>query len=383
MANQKSISRKAAFTLALLIATTLPTLSFSDNFSVSTQDTTLDHMPYIDYHPTIVLGDSVVITNQQAYATPILFYPSPNDLDSPLGIYVNGVEARVIQSEHGLSDTAYDFGFAEIAIEGNGLDSGFSGFIPKEYLVSTGAETPSLPIVAFNAQGTEDIALLLDFAEDAPIVATYPNGTQAQLLGYLDDMCHVQIGVQSGFVKTSQLELPQEVAQGLAKAMPRHFESFTAHEKYIGFIHMAYLYERSAQYGEYGYWPLWLNAEYSALCMQLGGGTGFMYGVNIMPGPDDLPEQEARRIAVEAICERLGITQETLSQYESGVFFYDSDNDTGHYWHFAFWGVRDSDLPMQITISVSSPAGEAVELRWIGPWEDISHEDWMNILQSL
>ncbi len=347
--------KNALLVLLLVIILSIPAVSYGYN---PLTDNPLDQVPEVDYHPTIVLGEAVIIQNTDAYASPLLYLGAYNLMNEPLGMYVNGVVAYRLHryDGRGASD------FVEVAIGGNGLDAGFSGYIDKRNLVYPGKIVPELPSVTLSGFGEEEVALHLDFYADSPIFAAYPNGTKAQLLGYLDDMCHVQIGDQYGFVETSQLQLPPEVAQGLENSMPPQFMALSAVHKHLIEIGVSYEMDLLNEYGSKGNWPLWLKAEYSKMHLTLGLSTGYGNGVYIMPDPDDLQQEEAVSIAAQAACDRFGIPLEALwlAQPEVSVSFFDADRiHTGHYW----WIVFDKPLPdgMQpVSIYVSSPAGEIV-----------------------
>lgn len=327
------------------------------------------HVPYIEnpqeyfsaenYHPTILLGEEVVIQNREAYATPLLYDASFQYMDGPLAIYVNGVKAHRL---HRWDNHSYEDRIVEIAIAGNGLDAGFSGWIEERHLVPSGANTPELPTVTLEGDGAEDIALFLDYAEDTPIIATYPKGTQGELLGHLDEMYHIRIGDQEGFIKTSQVHLTREAEQGLQGAMTGEFPDVTALQKHGSDVTWAYEREIRPLYGSRARWPLWAKAEFSALCMRYNIGTGFINGAYIMPGPDDLPQQEAVDIAAQAVSDRFEIPLETLLQeYDQYISFFEAKRKhTGRYWWITF--DDRSGVDRRFTeVYISSPSGEVVD----------------------
>ena len=236
--------------LVLLIVLTITFPAFACEFNPF-PDITLDRVPNVDYHPTIVLGEPVIIQNQDAYASPLFFIGASREL-GPLVMYVNGVQAHRLHRWDGSGED----GYVEITIGGNGLDAGLSGLINERHLVSSGAKTSVLPIGTLYALDAEDVALFLDFMENAPIIAMYPNGTQAQLMGYLLHMYHVQIGNQTGFIKTSQLLLPPAVAQEFDDALPKRFIDLNPVHKHIIEIGWAYEVDRLVQYGRKSKWPL-------------------------------------------------------------------------------------------------------------------------------
>ena len=350
----KTIYKETLIILTIILAIALPALS--DTFNPYT-DIMLDYLPDIDYHPTVVLGEAVIIQNQNAYASPLLHNASSRLLDNPLGIYVNGVLANRLHRWDGKGQD----GYVEIAIGGNGLDSGFSGYIDERHLIYPGTVAFVLPIVTLDAQDTEKIALRLDFSEESPVIATYPNGTQAQLLGYFDGMCHIQIGDQSGFVKTSQLQMSEMISKRLTEAMPKQFMNLKPVHKHIIEIGIAYELELIGQYGPNGDWPLWLKAKYADMRIKLGLGAPFLLGTYIMPSPDDLQQQQAIDIAARAASERFDIPLETLLEQPVFLSFFDADfKHTGHYWRIIFENPSDTDK-RAIDIYISSPEGDVVD----------------------
>lgn len=349
----KSILRKKTFfVLLIILVATLPIPSYG--FDPYT-DIAIDYLPDIDYHPTIVLGEMVIIQNQDAKVSPLLHDATSRLLDRPLGLYVNGVQAHRL---HRYDEKGED-GYVEIAIEGNGLDTGFSAYIDERHLISPGTETPVLPTVMLNAQDG-DIPLYSDYSEDSPVIAIYPSGTQAQLLGLLVDMCHLKIGDLSGFVKTSQLHLPQTLEQELAGTMPKRFMSLSAVHKHIMEIVNAYEIDLIEQYGSD--WPLLQKAEYAAICINLGYSAPFRYGVYIMPTSDDLPRQEAIVIAAKDVSDRLGIAQDLLlEQFDVSVSFFDATyKHTGHHWWIVFSDPSGIEKRHTSTY-ISSPSGKIVD----------------------
>lgn len=348
----KSILRKILFSVLLVLIVMFPILSYGFN---PYTDIAIDYLPDIDYHPAVVLGEMVIIRNQDAYASPLLHDAASRLLDRPLGMYINGVQARRLHRYDGSGED----GYVEIAIEGNGLDAGFSGYIDERHLVSPSAKTPVLPTVMLNAQ-EGDISLYSDYSEDSPVIATYASGTQAQLLGLLIDMCHIKIGDHSGFVKSSQLQLPHALEQDLIDTMPKQFMRLSANHKHLMEIVIALEMDIIKQYG--GDWPLLQKAEYADICMSLGFPAPFLYGVYIMPNSDDLPQQEAIAIAAQDVSDRLGIAQDVLlEQYEVSVSFFDATyKHTGHHWRIVFSdpaGIERRDTEAYI----SSPSGEVID----------------------
>jgi len=99
--------------------------------------------------------------------------------------------------------------------------------------------------------------------------------------------------------------------------------------------------------------------------MKLGLESGFLWGIYIMPGPDDLPQQKAIDIAIQAVSERFEIAPETLrQQYESSVSFFDANyKHTGHFWRIVLMDPTDPSgiNKPAFDIYISSPAGEVVD----------------------
>lgn len=332
-----------ALILCLLPAAAFPALADTPDFDISTED-----LPIIEYHPTVTLGDPVSIQNGEAYATPLLSVPTPNDLPYPMSLCPNGVEAREISRANG---------FVRVAIGGDGLNAGISGCIQEAHIVPAGTSADTPPTVTLRAGDGGDIPLLLDYTEDAEVIASYPAGTEAQLLGWLDTWCQVQIGEESGFLRTAQVEWPEAVEQGLQSVPIDSFDSLTAREKHAMDILSAYYTEKIAEYGPNEGWPVEARAEYAALSIQLGRGQIFDFGIDIMPGPEDLTQEEAMAIAAQAAEEIYGVPPEDLATYDVEVRFYDSNYvRTGRYWFFHF---KHSPEANSFMITISSPEGEA------------------------
>ena len=65
--------------LVLLIVLTITFPAFACEFNPF-PDITLDRVPNVDYHPTIVLGEPVIIQNQDAYASHCFLLGPPGNL---------------------------------------------------------------------------------------------------------------------------------------------------------------------------------------------------------------------------------------------------------------------------------------------------------------
>lgn len=324
----------------LVLAIAMPAIADTPDFDIP-----LDYLPLVEYRPVITLGDSVTLHHKESYGVRLLSVPSLNDLEYPIGVFMNGVQGNEISRQNG---------FVEVAIGGNGLDAGISGYVQEEYISTGTAEAFSLPSATLKSE----TSLLADYTDAAKVLATHPAGTEVLMMGYLDEWSMVQVGDTYGFLKTAQLTLGEEATTGLASGMPHTFDWHTAEEKHAMDVCGAYADEKEEQYGDMDHWPLEIKAEFAALSIQLGRGQVFDLGVDIMPGPDDLQQDEAIAIAKQAITEEYPITLEQLDFLDMWFRFFDSNfYRTGRYWYFSFVGEE-----YDFMVLISSPDGEVLSV---------------------
>lgn len=131
--------------------------------------------------------------------------PNPNDRlnlrmgksvhSKSLGKYYNGCIVAVL-------DKGND-GWSKVCI-GN-LD----GYMKNEFLdfdFPTEKRTESLPEVSVRNANGEGANLRRKAAASADIIALYPNGTKAQVLGVTETWYHVQIDGETGFIMARYLD---------------------------------------------------------------------------------------------------------------------------------------------------------------------------------
>lgn len=116
-------------------------------------------------------------------------------------------------------------------------------------------------------------------------------------------------------------------------------------------------------------WTLEQRAEFAEIQRTRGDGYVWPDG---LPGADDLPLEEACRIAAEAVGREYGLSAGELARFKPYAYFwpdYSVVTEDGDQWRGSMWGIiyrgveqGDIDTYEDIHVRVYSPSGEVVEV---------------------
>ncbi|NLD34499.1 MAG: hypothetical protein GX653_06270, partial [Clostridiales bacterium] len=195
-------------------------------------------------------------------------------------------------------------------------------------------------------------------------IATPGEGAQVRVLGRTSRYYHVQSGDSVGFVPLAGLAFDDATRDHLRAQVPDGYE-----EVQPGWESRRAEYEmkRGAQYNQYGpveQWTLAQKAEGSALAQEYGFewllDRDMMPIINVLPGPDDLTEQQAYQAALAAAMDKYGFEEKRVKKH--GISLYHrQDTPDARVWHVRFWlaaGLRDCSVRL-------NAKGEPIEY-----WQD-------------
>lgn len=237
---------------------------------------------------------------------------------------------------------------------------GAQGFVP---LVCIAEEESPDDQILYGALGQEGI-IYADTGLTQNAIATPGPGARVRLLGRTSGYYHVQTGDAIGFVPLTELSFDEVTGRHVALQKPMGYD-----ETQPGWEQRRAEYEmkRNIQYNQFGptgTWTLAQMAEGSALAKEYGfewltdrDGVAI---INVLPGPDDLSEQQAYQIALAAVMDKYGF-EENQVRHHNASLYYRADAPQERVWHFRFWleaGLKDCSVHL-------NAKGEPIEY-----WQD-------------
>ncbi|MBE5814366.1 MAG: M56 family metallopeptidase [Clostridiales bacterium] len=265
----------------------------------------------------------------------LLTCPSANDLSCPMGIYLNGTPVIIEQVVSGGSLKEWgqeegELNWAEVLIGGDGYEQGIHGWMPLRDLAHASAERlPAATLKAASDSGYTDLYAIND--RESEVTALRPGGTEVRVLGQLNHWLHVALEEESYFVLLTDTELSQEADKRLWELLPERFGGTTRIEYDAQHIYSKLLEEKQQVYGDLDviFWSVADKAYYGELEEQYVGMHDLYY---LLPGKDDMTEQEAVETALAAYAKAAQLETVTTEQVDVYPGFYRIGYTEPTYW---------------------------------------------------
>ncbi len=326
-------------------------------FAISTDD-----LPLSPDAPTLY------VSRQDADGAPMLWAPTANDIDVPVGAYFNGTPVSVVETTHSSALPTWgskegEDNWAHVRIGGNGVATGISGWIPLVYL----DDSPAKPAVGTlqPADGSGYVKFYQFNLLDAPLLGTWISGKEVTLLGMVGKWWQIEADGVCGFVRRDDVTLSDDAQKRLATFRPDRFDT-SPREDYRDALNLQNLYEqKAAEYGGLGIerWSAQDKAWYSQVAEALSSETQTVY--YLLPEKNDLSEQRAMDIAWEAflaVPEQQGARREEY-ELDTGLMTDPTLDFPVRQWQVDIR--RKAEKERLFSVLVSSPSGEIVET-WQG-----------------
>lgn len=274
---------------------------------------------------TAVLGGALAMVEEDSFTLPangwvhaadgvgtvLLPGPSANDVNCPMGIYLNGTPVTVVELCESSSLPEWNSmegepNWARVLIAGDGDTSGIPGWMPLRDLVyEKPADTlPAATLAAGEESGFTPLYTLNDRESD--VAALERDGAGVSVLGQLDYWLHVSLEGEGMFMLMEDAALSDEADALLYNLLPDRFSGTTRiqydHDRNLNRL----LSIMASKYGEnvpVEFWSVEDKAWYGQLEEMYLGSHDHYY---ILPGEDDLPLEEAEQLALDAYAEALG-----------------------------------------------------------------------------
>lgn len=239
----------------------------------------------------------------------------PDDYFTPQAVFFNGTPVTVLD----IVSTQGDFpaelknegeeNWARVVIGKTEDYAGVEGYMPLAVLSFDLSLASALPQAALENEGP----VHQDNGLSDKLLGEYAKGTELNLMGWLLDWAQVELEGKTGFVRHEALLLDEAAHQSLAQALPPSFDEIQpGHQD----LYAAYTHELMALYAQHGdsnEWPLAVKAQAS----ELAAGYGYRYtpDINVMPGANDLSQEEVLALARAAAEELFGLPEGSWSDY--------------------------------------------------------------------
>ena len=273
------------------------------------------------------------------------------DYDWPMGTYFNGMEVTVdelsIMGNNApmLTDARMIY-WAHVTISPGEDNGGAQGWIPLSALTFADeiiGEVPSLP------QGTVTTAAATGYANlyagcdlSGRVLTTVRKGERVTLLGRFLAFYHVRLqNGACGFMPLENVAL-DEVARALADSViPANYDTTQPGQVVKYDEYMEYIANFYDLHGDNNEWDLETRAQLAAYKMNYPFDS--LTWIDIIPGENDLPEEQALALAKDYIHEHFNVEEKDILHILRYFFYYPEDPDA-HVWYFRFGtraGMRD------------------------------------------
>lgn len=260
-----------------------------------------------------------------------------DDYTVPQGTYFNGVKVKVVAIENTFGNYPEQLSdpqqlWARVIIAQNEHFDGIEGLMPLLNLSFDLSDvTGELPA----GELTGDTELYASNGLDDTVIASFPTGTKFIVLGWLKDWLHIEIEGQAGFLQHDKASLSQAVLNKIASALPGDFDEIQPgyqerHETYM--VKLMELYDK---YGDSNLWPLDVAAQASQLASEAG--YQFSDVIHVMPGENELSEEEVLAIALQAAIDLYQLDDHSWSS-SSLAFFHHPGEPEDLFWKASLWG---------------------------------------------
>lgn len=260
-----------------------------------------------------------------------------DDYDVPQGTYFNGVPLTITAVEPTIGNYPAELKdeeqlWAQVVIGRTETFDGIEGLMP---LVNLSLDLSLAPAALPEAALSADSVLYTDNGLSGRELGSFKQGTPVKLLGWLLGWAHVEIEGQTGFVRTEQLALDGPAAETVKQALPVDFDEIQPgyQQRYADYMQtLMALYDK---YGDSNHWPLEVNAQASRLAQEAG--FTFTDVIHVMPGEDDLSEQQVIDAALKAAETLYGLGPDSWTS-TSLAFFHDPLKPEEQMWKASLWG---------------------------------------------
>lgn len=263
---------------------------------------------------------------------------NPDDYFTPQAVYFNGTPLLVT----GLSPTHGDYPaellangderWAKVVIGKTDDFAGIEGFMPLSAIRFSSETGRALPGAIL--EGEAMVPLYQDNGLTEEAIGSYPEGTKVSILGWLIDWAQVEVDGKTGFMRQEALQLDADAAESVFAALPPFFDEIQpGHQaQYAQYTdELMALYTR---YGDSNEWPLSVKAQASELAARYG--FQFTPDVNLMPGENDLSEEEVLKIAKAAAKDAYGIAEDSWDR-SALSFSYPEGEPQSAGWKINLW----------------------------------------------
>ncbi len=287
--------------------------------------------------------------------------PSANDMDCPMGIYLNGTPVVIVQVTEGSMPGELDGQphWAEVLIGGDGYDKGIHGWMPlRDLALESTAVLPEATLQTGDDSGHTQLYAIND--RETPVSAMRPDGTTVQVLGQLSHWLHVSLDGEGHFVLLNNTQLSEEADQQLYDLLPERF-GYTSRYEYDADHQFNKLYnEKAAIYGGKPllFWSVEDKAWYGQLEEEFLRAQDHYY---LMPCECDLPQDKAIELALEAY----GGTEATVTLGDVDAYpgFYSMGYTEPRYWDIYL--TQKGTTFVVCVVTISSPEGEVLDVQWL------------------
>ena len=223
-----------------------------------------------------------------------------DDYTVPQGTYFNGVKVKVVAIENTFGNYPEQHSdpqqlWARVIIAQNEHFDGIEGLMP---LLNLSFDLSDVTMELPAGELTGDTELLATNGLDDSVIACFPAGAEFIVFGWLKDWLYIEIDGQAGFLQHDKACLSQAVLNNIVSALPVDFDEIQPgyqerHETFM--VELMELYDK---YGDSNLWPL--NVAVQARQLESEAGYQFSDVIHVMPGENELSEEEVLAIALKA-----------------------------------------------------------------------------------
>jgi len=284
----------------------------------------------------------------------------------PQGTYYNGVKVKVLElhtmmnNVHMTDDPTVTW--ARVEIGATNQSAGTTGWMPLPALTHEKdvlGEKPPLPTATLTT-GSETGFVIIYAQNDlrAGIISSERAGTAVKLLGRLRDFYHVELANgQTGFVEIACVQVDAAWQASVAACEPENYDQVQPgfedeYEEY-----MSLQDELWEKYGDSNDWPLEIRALRTQIQLAYGFDCEEGQQMHILPGENDLTEDEARKIANQHVKDAYDMGAEDYYR-QTVYFYYFAGAEDVRIWGFTYFA--NAGLH-NVAVRLNAQTGEIIE----------------------
>ena len=233
------------------------------------------------------------------------------DYERPWGLYLNGTPVTILSG--GNADGYYG-GHAMVQL-GEVMDGGAIFYVPIMYLKFE--EVPATQATVFKGD-----PLYGDVDWQSKRLTPFAPDTKVTVYGQHDTWCHIQIGDEMGFTFFEDLAMDEETARMLRVNQPKAYRPATQKELGAEMDFYGMVRQLIRERGDYGNLTLEDRAALSQ--KELAIGDAYLYTIHLLPDENDLPEEEAIKLAQKALMDVCEVDESFLKHLKTSVQFYEN-----------------------------------------------------------